>query len=192
MNHFLAAMVGIAFASGASPASAQNLIGNGGFDTDLSGWVDGPLEPHGSSWSSSDCCGNGNSGSAHLLGSVFSTELDSACIAVSGATSYDFVVQINTLPSGSVGPAGASANLAWFSQENCTSQIDIQMMDLGNSQAWRQTGATFTSPSNAHAVMIQLVSVGGGLSNGTDAYFDDVRFGPPGTVPVTLQSFDID
>lgn len=58
--------------------------------------------------------------------------------------------------------------------------------------AWHKVGATFVAPAGAQSVSIELGGYHCELSCGGDTYFDNVAFGPAGTVPVELQSFDID
>lgn len=177
----------------ASSAFAQNRLSNGSFDTDLSGWS--LLPPSGSQpvWSSKDCCGNSASGSAELRAVDLPVILGSSCIAVSGGSTYDLVAMVDTQPAGAGIPTQAGLGVLWYSDAACTDAIDPpQTWSVGNSPGWRRFGVSTHAPAAALSARIELTAAGAGLSSGIDAYFDQVAFGTTGTVPVTLQSFDID
>jgi len=186
-------IVAIALALAVMQASAQNLVSNGNFDTDLNGWSVGFSNVGTPAWFGDDCCGNAGSGSARLLALHFPTSLNSSCIAVTGGNSYDLVVMANTLPAGGTILTGAEADILWFGDASCSQEMTRAVgVNVGNSAGWRQVGATIVAPDNVMSARIELFAGGGGLSSGIDAYFDNVRFGPPGSVPVTLQSFDVE
>jgi len=175
-------------ATGATPALAQNLIVNSTFDSDYSGWAGG------AQWVADDCCGNPSSGSVntHQFEALISN-----CSNVTGSSSYDltfwskFVLVNPSLPD----PNGY-AYVEWMDAPNCGGTAidfpDFPNLAPGAGAAWHQVGATFVAPANAQSVQIQLGSSNCGLSCGGDTYFDDIAFGPAGTVPVELQSFRID
>jgi len=176
-------------ALGAAPAMAQNLIANPTFDTDYSGWPVGAAQ-----WVAEDCCGNPASGS---ITSHQDETLISNCIDVTGGSSYDLTLWTKYVP---VNPSLPSPNgfayVVWMSAAACGGvAIDFpNYPDLapGGGAAWHKVGATFVAPAGAQSVSIELGGYHCGLSCGGDTYFDNVAFGPAGTVPVELQSFDID
>lgn len=177
----------------ASSAFAQNRLSNGSFDTDLSGWS--LLPPSGSqpAWSSKDCCGNSASGSAELRAVDLSVILGSSCITVSGGSTYDLVAMVDTQQIGTTIATEAGLGVLWYSDTACTDAIDPpQTWSVGNSPGWRRFGVSTQAPATALSARIKLIAPGMGLSSGIDAYFDQVAFGTKSTVPVTLQSFDID
>jgi hypothetical protein len=189
-------IVAAAFASISTSASAQNLVANPGFDSDLSGWSvilgDG-------SWSPLDCCGNPASGSASITagpGPSSGSTLVSDCIGVTPGSSYDLVVQAETLavPPDFLNGSGI-ATVTWY--DNGIPCSDILAGDAGGlfieaGTGWRSFGKTFVAPATSVAAKVTLVVQGGGLSQAIDLHFDDIRFGPAGSVPVTLQSFYVD
>lgn len=186
-------VVSAAFAFGATSLPAQNLVTNPGFDSDLDGWS----MIHGSaSWSADDCCGDANSGSASLpvvVGAM--AMLNSACIGVTPGASYDLVVLAETLalPPDFLSGSG-TATVTWY--DDMASCPYILVNEPGATfqpyTGWRSFGATFVAPATAAAVKVTLMAQAGGLSQGIDVHFDNVRFGPTGSVPVTLQSFEVD
>lgn len=173
-------------------APLQDLLPNGGFDTDIAGWS--TLPPSGSSpvWSSEDCCGDSSSGSIELRAIAQFVVAGSSCIAVLGGTDFDLVTMVDTRPTGGLfGQAGIQ--IRWYSDAGCTTETGSwQSWALGGQQGWRRFGTTTTAPPDAMAAAIVLIAAGNGLSNGIDAFFDDIAFGESGTVPVRLQSFDVD
>lgn len=173
-------------------APLQNLLPNGDFDTDITGWS--TLPPSGDSpvWSAEDCCGDASSGSIELRAVVTSVIAGSSCIAVTGGAAFDLVTMVDTRPIGGQ-LTQAGIQIRWYSDAGCTMEAgSSQSWSLGNQQGWRRFGTSMTAPADAMAAAIVLTAVGQGLSSGIDAFFDDVAFGESGTVPVQLQSFRVD
>jgi len=182
-----------AFAFAAMPLPAQNLVTNPGFDANLDDWS---MILGSASWSSDDCCGNANSGSASLAVIVGGTVMmNSACIGVTPGASYDLVVLAETLaiPPDFLSGLG-TATVTWY--DDIASCPNVLVSEPGVTfqpdTGWRQFGATFVAPATAAAVKVTLMAQAGGLSQAIDVHFDNVRFGPTGSVPVTLQSFEVD
>lgn len=186
---YLAILVGTAFCS---RVFAQNMLENGTFDTDLSGWTADPGDTP--VWFAEDCCGNVNSGSARLSVSVTESEaLNSNCVGVTAGDSYDVRAMTNTLPLLGAFLSNAFVNVIWVADASCVGAgIAESTLNIDTTPGWRQVGETIIAPDGAAGVIVQLAAHGQGLSTGVDAYFDDVRFGPAGSVPVTLQSFYVD
>jgi len=185
-----------ALASVSPPLPAQNLIANPGFDSDLSGWT---VILGSASWSPLDCCGNSGSGSASLRagpGGTGPTYLVSDCITVTPGSSYDLVVRAETLavPPDFLAGSG-TATITWYDNGVPCSNVLVTVepgVSFGTDAGWRSFGTTFIAPATVVAAKVTLIAAGGGLSQAIDVHYDDVRFGPSGSVPVTLQSFDVD
>jgi hypothetical protein len=186
-------VISLAFAFAAMPLPAQNLVTNPGFDTDLDGWS---LILGSAAWSSDDCCDDANSGSASFpLGPYGMGMLNSACIDVTPGASYDLVVLAETLalPPDFLFGSG-TATVTWYDDVASCPYIFLSEpgMTIQPGTGWRSFGATFVAPPTAAAAKVTLMAQTGGLSEGIDVHFDNVRFGPTGSVPVTLQSFEVD
>ncbi|MGZ7032065.1 MAG: hypothetical protein ACXVIJ_08840 [Thermoanaerobaculia bacterium] len=192
---FLFLMVVIALPGTASRVGAQNLLQNGNFDTDLSGWTDITFPPP--VWTPDDCCANPDSGSVRLRGGgTFMPILASDCVAVTANSGYDVRTMVNMVPfsPGDPYPAGAALYVIWNAAPDCTGvEIDRQgILFSADPLGWHLASAHLVAPDGTNSAFVQLLALNGGLSSGINAYFDDVRFGPSGSVPVDLQSFTVD
>ena len=183
----------LAAAFAAPTARAQNMLSNGAFDTDISGWQAGFASASAPEWSPDDCCGSAGSGSARLLVGGLSAYFVSECIVVAPSTSYDFAFRMRALQNSILFFTGAGGSIDWYSSSACEALESSSSGGLFVSTPvdWSEFGATFVSPPTAQAARVVLGG-SGALSSGVDAYFDNVRFGLPGTVPVTLQAFSVD
>lgn len=172
----------------ATPALAQNLITNPTFDTDYSGWPAGDAK-----WVADDCCGNPASGSVTLQQHQ---SLVSNCINVTGGSSYDLTFWSKFAPVNVSFPSpNGFASVAWLTAcggDPIGPPNTYPTIYPGDAAAWHQLGATFVAPASAHGVSIDIGGQNCGLSCGGTTWFDNVAFGPAGTVPVELQSFEID
>ncbi len=182
----------------AVPASAQNLLTNPDFTTDLSGWT---------------ATGNGTSlylssqGSTALGSADLGADQDmsitlSQCIAVTALSLYDLRTDTHTV-------SGAGQNgvfVRFFSGAGCTgsdlgslpTDTTVSVPNPVDGTSWlRRTRSSLAAPAGAVSASVQLfVSVisskspkplGGGFT--AEVYFDHAFFGAAGT-PVTLQSLD--
>lgn len=170
----------------ATPALAQNLIENSAFNTDFSGWTGA-----GSGWVADDCCGDPASGSVMLreFGALVSN-----CIEVTAGTSYDFTLWSKFDPIIQPPESNGNAWINWSTETTCSSwnSFDpIPGFHLGSNAEWQRVGATFVAPVGAQRVQVLLWPSVCGISCGGITYYDNVAFGPAGTVPVELQSFEI-
>lgn len=156
-------------------SQAQNLISNGGFDTDLAGWSAGG----GVSWSNVDR-GGASSGSI-LLGDTGDVGTYSyQCITsepdMKVSLRADFLVPevVTTMLSLPVG-----IQLLWYSSANCTSSslASNSAQKLFDGQhAWRSLVLTSTPPPGADSVLARLYVVGTGSSD-FKAHFDNIYLG---------------
>lgn len=189
--------LGAAVFAFAATANAQNLIGNPDFATNLSGWTVRPNSTaHAVTHEMSD--GSPAPPSMRITQTAGITVPDAAsvssnCMPVSSATSYDALVdtRINTAFLPTVHAIG-------YSDSACTTAAG-PTFSLSNCSAvaggWRRCLATGFSPTAAQTHM-QLTVVANFMPSAqlplTDLLIDNARFGPSGTVPVTLQSFGVD
>lgn len=174
-------------AVGATPVFGQNLLLNGTFDTDTSGWTG-----FGGGWVADDCCGNAASGSAKLSQQ---SVLIGNCIEATEGSSFDLTLWSKFAPIIQPPQGLGYALVIWSTDASCADFIgfpNAPYIYLGNDLAWQHFGATFVAPAGAHSVHVELEAAHCGTSCGGLTNFDDVAFGPRGTVPVELQSFGID
>jgi len=174
-------------AAGTTPAMAQNLIANPTFDTDYSGWPAGGAE-----WVADDCCGNPASGSIRV---VQFDRLWSNCMSVTAGNAYDLTFWTKYVGVLNLVNPNGFALVVWMNTPTCEPVFDLSPyhgVPPGNDAAWHHVGATFIAPAGAQSVAIVLGGNICGITCGGYTSFDDVAFGPAGTVPVELQSFEID
>ncbi|MEO6323979.1 MAG: hypothetical protein ABIT01_04130 [Thermoanaerobaculia bacterium] len=176
------------------PAEAQNVVPNADFNsTDVSNW--NPPINFVISYDALDAFGSPTSGSARLANNS-PTSFNSGgsyCLGtVTGGGSYDFGAMAR-VPSGQTGSGFVSVAVYWY-QNNCNGTLStITPASFSTSvpgfDTWSALSKSVTAPADAtKAVMYLFVNM---TTDGTNlqAYFDRIYFGPPGTMPVSLQHF---
>jgi hypothetical protein len=120
-----------------------------------------------------------------------STSIVSDCIAVDQTMHYDLKANMQLVIGG-----GASVFLSFYSGTSCTAPIagDAPYLHFtvvdGN---WHPAAANdFAMPVGAVGVRVNLGTGVAYPQTRCAALFDHIGFGPTGSVPVMLQSFDID
>lgn len=167
-------------------AHAANLVPNPDFDTDTSSWAANP-DSLGVSFTLDATDGSPAAPSALLTPGGGINDVDSACFA---ATPGQYDLFVNLKP-GNNGP-GASSFVVAYSDTACTAYItglaNTSQTDVPLADGWfQQSTQNFALPVGTQSVYVVLGTVGS-----VPIHFDHVRFGPAGTTPVTLQSFDLD
>ena len=158
-------------------ARAANLVNNPDFTSDINGWTGSGL-----SWDSSD--GDPSPGSAHLITAVPGTTVDSTCIVIAAPQNIDLFVNIK-VASGSL-----NVNALSFTDTSCMGNLNGFTGTLITAPStWQLSSVTNVPlPNGTNSVLLQVVS---STLGSTDAHFDHVLFGPTGSAPVRLQSFDV-
>lgn len=165
-------------------AWAANLVTNPDFDTDTNGWS----AMAGGSIALETSDGSPGAPSLQITtagGSV--ARADSACITVTGGQNYDltFNQKSNDVAAGSV---------TYYSDSACTQYVSFSnpaSFAASLSNGWsHETLNNFTIPTGVGSVQVEISVSAGGASTAT-ALVDHVRFGPAGSAPVTLQSFQV-
>jgi len=168
-------------------AVAQNLVPNPNFDSGLDGWTNMQADT-GAIWTLDSTDGSPTAPSGHLqAGGRPSSLVNSACIAIDTTHNIDLNVDIKSSDAMYPGhvavytygdPACSIAGDAFVASSCAALPAD----------GWQRCSQiNYALPAGTQGVIISL-----SVYYLTSANFDDVRFGPTGTVPVTLQSFDID
>lgn len=174
-------------------AAGPNLVPNGTFDTDLSGWTGSCSQFGGVCWSSEDAGGARTSGSARLSPNalISTATLASSCTPVTGGDDYIFSVagKVQFIYTGHADPR---AVLLWFNDLECQSSLSGQTGHTIRifSGPWKRRQRAVTAPTDAAAahVVLSAQSSGYGFSS-LVANFDNIILSPvssAGTTTTTL------
>lgn len=168
----------------AETATAQNLVLNPDFDTDLSHWNPDSI----ANWSVDTSDGFPAAGSAHGVGNMEGISIRSDCIAISGGQDIDLIADVKDASQF----ASVSITIVTFANSTCSAQggqlaLGQFSQPLGNG--WMQGGMTAPLPAGIGSVVLLLQTSGFGAI--ADTRWDHIRFGPSGTAPVRLQSFGV-
>lgn len=159
----------------------QNLLTNGGFDTDLSGWEQGLPELVDLQWTSEDAEGQMGSGSLQAT-SIFgregttSIQMIRQCVPVSAGDDYYLTAAAFVLD----GQAGVSARyqLAWFFTSCADEQSEFATsFTLDEVGQWTFGEAEVTAPAGVAAVLLALRVIKSTSEPGT-VLADRIFFGP--------------
>ena len=137
----------------------ENLLRNGQFTTDVSSWG-GDAE-----WGNSDGMNVADSGSCRVAtGGLGNQAAASQCVAVAPSTSYSLWAMFFLIPGPKCTP---SVRLTPFSDGACGGGAGAaqatEWPNLDTSQ-WYPRSASFSTPANAHSVLVELVVVKEGLN----------------------------
>lgn len=177
----LAAVLGMG-----SHAYAANLLSNPDFAANTAGWSVSSEFP-GARFVLDMNDGSPGAPSAVLIPGPGINDAVSDCIALA-AGRYDLFVNLKP----GLNDQGVRAAVLAFDDASCTTYNSAlaytQQTDVALSNGWyQQSVRNFMLPQGTHGVRVALSN-----NNPTPVNFDHVRFGPAGTTPVTLQTFDID
>lgn len=167
-------------------ALAQNIVPNGQFDT-LEGWT---KLGNGGEFTLELSDGSPDAPSASLIaGGSPNTLIVSRCITLSGPMTVDLQGDIKSNPTAPDFPGNVA--VTFFSDESCGPYVGTSNAQscFALSNGWERCSSLgLVVPGIVKSVNVQA-SV---LRFGVSAKFDNIRLGPAGTVPVTLQSFGIE
>jgi hypothetical protein len=174
-----------------APLAAQNLVRNGTFDTDTSGW--NVEEAAGSlAWSSLDAEGSSSSGSAVVVNASPGPENGTGivqCVSgpgVEGGTRYAWGGRVR-IPSGQARTGAAFLGLRWYASTDCTgSPLDQPRLSTLSLDVWAALTETDIAPAGTRSVEFlafpSKIEAGGELQ----VLYDELFFGPSGgtlTIP---------
>jgi hypothetical protein len=179
-----------------APLAAQNMVTNNSFPSNVTSWVLTDPSTSTAQWSALDADGAAS-------GSVEVTNLHpdpsmgrgiTQCISsVTPGNDYDWGGQI-LIPTGQSTSPRAMIGLRWYFGADCTGGFDSQQPRLSTTStgAWASLDSTVTAPSGAISVLFlafpSKLEAGGSLVSN----FDNLYFGPPGTTPAELLSFEVE
>lgn len=202
------------------PAAAQNTVQNPNFTTELAPWtlfVSGAPDPVGSgsaTWTASEDAGGalGSSGAAEIVLDAAPAEAHAAsgirqCVSFAQTTvlqaNYGVRVKIPGTDTAD-GSVGANVEIRFFSDPGCSDFIPgaggtqgrAIVAGVPDDAFWYSIGdPAFVLPVDALAqsaeVRASLRKIGS-ASQPYTAYFDDIYLSLNGSVPVSLQSFDVE
>ncbi len=171
-----------------APAWADELVTNGGFATDLSGWKAFTDANRGAAWSPVDAEGSGSSGSAELTntatdGGIAETPMFQ-CAPVQAGEVYRVSAKLR-VKSGQARTGKANWAVIWYPNTDCfgnSLEYDI-VGDVTAPGSWVQIQDDYTAPPGALGARIvpgMIKSQAGGTFT---AYFDDVSILPADEAP---------
>ena len=190
----------MAAAFSAPAAWGQDVVPNGHFHVDVSGWAfsggQGTQE-----WSALDWQANPASGSLKVTNSwtILANQLSTSrsdCFLLAGPGPYELGAEIR-IPSNQGSPGSALVMVGWYANQSCA-QPSLggalgTVVGATTPDSWVATlNTAIVIPSGAQSARV-LAGVGKTFEFGTlSAHFDRIRFGPLGTTPVELQRFEVE
>lgn len=189
------------------PAPLANQVPNGDFDTDVSGWNGhgGVFTVTHSAGPALDVFGSLSSGSLNAGITIPSSDYANGggfrCIdgTVAGQEyTYGAWIRVPSGQSCGMDPCSARVFAQFWSGAGCTGSVVTGMStsDIasdgsnGALDTWVLRTANIMAPAGTTSVLFYLVVTKGSDVGATfNANFDGARFGPIGTLPVSLQEF---
>jgi hypothetical protein len=144
-----------------SPATAQNLLQNGGFDTSLIGWSS--VGSGTSTWQATDASGSLQSGSARLVTSAVpgeTVESIDQCVAVGGDAEYTLNLRLLRVVGEVTTVFGG---VQWYDDQACQSFLEgttpIQVFaNQAGAGAWETRSGTVERPAAAGSARIRITA----------------------------------
>jgi hypothetical protein len=175
-----------------NPGMAQNIVPNPDFDAELSGWTLILAPSGGGSISLDTAVGSPIAPSMYVVGGgTPSTLVVSGCLPISQQI-VDLQGDLNYV-QGATPIAAGSLEVSSYGDTSCASYLDVAVTNTCfalPSAGWQRCsrlGYLLPAGTQAVTVALRVNYLGGNV-----AHFDNVRLGPAGTVPVTLQSFGVE
>lgn len=186
----VAVVLGISLAI-ASSSSAQNLLVNPDFDSNVVGWSVGAQEFISIAWSSVDATedptgAGGTAGSGALDFEIATTGYASQCVPVIGGQPYRLSGSVAPLSIGS-GSALFSLALQWWTTADCTEDV-VGAFDVIASptelDVWHLLDDVFDAPPTANSVEVRLAA--SAISGVRTARFDALYLPEPAALGAAL------
>ncbi len=178
----------IALALTVTPAFAAELLTNGGFTNDLSGWRAFTDATRVSAWSPIDADGSASSGSAELSnssthGGTLVTPMFQ-CVQVQAGEVYRVSTKVR-VKSGQARTGKANWAVVWFPNADCfgnTLEYDV-VGEVTSPGSWVQVQNDYTAPSGAVGAKVIAGLIKNQAGDRFTAYFDDASFLPADEAP---------
>ena len=177
--------VAVVVLSSLVPCRAQNLLPNPEFDHDLSGWLTGSESPPAFFWDNTLSVGPGGSVLIHPIAEATSCLV--ACVPVTAGVVYSFGGQYQ-FPS-QAGTHEVQIIVNFSKNADCIQgglgQVYSPRRDPSITppgQWWVLAGSDVTAPPGAVAAEYDACQFAGQFSRDPISSFDDLYFGPQGTV----------
>jgi hypothetical protein len=174
----------LALLLGARSVSAQNLLTNPDFNTDLSGWSTFGAVFDGTA-------GSPSPGSAQFGGSIATTNSTifvslTQCVSVVAGNSYDASGQLRL----SSAPSGGTAfvAVAWYTGASCTSPVQTDGGNGVSGAAFQKSGGSFVAPAGAVSANFTVWIATSTTPGSFTGNLDDAFLGTPGPPPVPTMS----
>ncbi|GAB4199953.1 MAG: hypothetical protein Tsb002_35850 [Wenzhouxiangellaceae bacterium] len=169
-----------------SPASAQNLLLNSQFDSDLSDWS--ILFERPAVWDSMDAGGSASSGSVMITNNINgngATPLTLAqCVSVLPGQSYPFGADVFFPTGQAASPGEPQVFVTSYAAADCTGPTTSSFADnTSNSAAdsWQRINGQLTTEAGVNSVRVSLgIQKPIGVNDTITAFFDNVFFGGQG------------
>ena len=186
--HSICLLVGTCALVGATHAA--NLVGNPDFDSGLEGWTLASASGPGT-FTVDTATGAPSAPSIHLVpdpATAFGIAVQSNCIAIDTSQNVDLLFNMKATSG------WGYANVDAYSDASCGTLLSaLGTPAYGANGQWGPYSLPNAAlPAGTHSARVVLVSSMGSLGSPGDAHFDHIAFGPTGSTPVTLQTFDID
>lgn len=165
----------------AMPLQAQDLVLNGGFDDDLSGWSTGDDPNMVVVWSALDANASSASGSMRVVNvsaNASNGVTAEQCIPVNAGQSYTATAKVR-VPSGAGQSIDnrAAVSLRWYAGPDCTTSIGGAVVANGTPQAfntWVNQSLTVTAATGARSVEVRALNTKYPAGGSFIALFDDL------------------
>ncbi|MFK7897936.1 MAG: hypothetical protein AB8G23_19035 [Myxococcota bacterium] len=161
-----------------SSASAQNLLANGEFDTDLAPWTLFNQEFIEMSWTSGDVDGSLTSGS---LETYSQSGGPYQCVPVSGNSEYFLDGYVAPLSLDRAGTVNHTLAVEWFSSSNCSFGTALSFESLPAAttlDTFERLSGSIVAPLSANSARVWLYATNsGGFAR---ALYDSVYLPEPG------------
>lgn len=183
----------------ALPLRGQDLVPNGHFHTDLSGWTHSGAPFATQAWSSEDWQSAAGSGSILLATdsplAPWVSRSSTPCLPLASSGAYELSGEIR-VPPGQTGTGTAYVDVFWYADATCVSQMgggNAPVLPIVPTAGWVTTfEGGVAIPTGALSAQVSL-NVGKNVTTGqVSAHFDRVRFGPLGTTPAALTTFRVE
>jgi len=169
-------------------ASAQNLLSNPDFDSDLAGWYTF------ATWSSEDWQGSGTSGSATLVNSLPSSGTDTLakqCVELP-TLEEGYEIRGWLMSQSADGGAGSTkVGIVWFDQPGCATYLDgVDSANVDADTGWNEVRFSATPHAGTESAEISAYiykNVGAGTLAG---YLDHVALLPSAVFADGFESGD--